>query len=94
MAPVDDDIPMLGHRDAKLDLEMLSAPVMGLRPVDDDATTGNSRTEFFQTLHLRSNLGSDLFRRLAIAKGDFDWGLHMKSSRIAAPEKNQIWLCT
>jgi len=26
MAPVDDDIRMLGHRDAKLDLEKLSAP--------------------------------------------------------------------
>ena len=62
MAPVDDDIPMLGHRAAKLDLEKLTAPVTGLRPVDDNATTGNSRTEFFETLHLRSDLGSDLFR--------------------------------
>ena len=60
MAPVDDNVPMLGHRDAKLDLEKLSAPVTGLRPVDGDATTGNSRTEFFETLHLRSDLGSDL----------------------------------
>ena len=49
MMPVDDDIPMLGHRDAKLDLEKLSAPVTGLRPVDDDATAGNSRSEFFET---------------------------------------------
>ena len=65
MVPVDDDIPMLGHRDVKLDLEKLSAPVTGLRPVDDDATTGNSRTEFFETLHLRSDLGSDIFRWLA-----------------------------
>jgi hypothetical protein len=45
---------MLGHRAAKLDLEKLTAPVTGLRPVDDNATTGNSRTEFFETLHLRS----------------------------------------
>ena len=87
MAPVDDDVLMLGHRDAKLDLKKVSTPVTGLRPVHDDATTGNSRTEFFQTLHLRSDLGSDLIRWLAIAKGDFDWGLHIKSSRIAAPPK-------
>jgi len=61
MAPVDDDVLTLGHRDAKLNLKKISTPVTGLRPVHDDATTGNSRTEFFQTLHLRSDLGSDLF---------------------------------
>ena len=69
--PVDNDIPMSGHRDAKLDIEKLSAPVTGLRPIDDDATTGNSRTEFSETLHLRSDLRSDLLRWLAIPIGDF-----------------------
>ena len=83
--PVDDDIPMLGHRDAKLDIEKLSAPVTGLRPVDDDATTGNSRTEFFETLHLRGDLRSDLLRWLAIPIGDFEWGLHIEPSHAAAP---------
>ena len=78
---------MLGHRDAKLDLKKVSTPVTGLRPVDDDATTGNSRTEFFQTLHLRSDLGSDLFRWLAIPKRDFDWGLHIEPSHAAAPQE-------
>ena len=56
VAPVDDDVLMLGHRDAKLNLKKVSTPVTGLRPVHNDATTGNSRTEFFQTLHLRSDL--------------------------------------
>src|SRR5271166_888285 len=87
VAPVDDDVLMFGHRDAKLDLEKVSASVTGLRPVDDDATTGNSRTEFFETLHLRSDLGSDLFRWLAIPKGDFDWGLHIEPSHAAAPQE-------
>ena len=87
MSPVDDDIPTLAHRDAKLDLEMLSAPVIGLRPVDDDATTGNSRTEFFETLHLRSDLRSDLLRWLAIPIGDFEWGLHIELPRLRSPNK-------
>src|SRR5271170_7572886 len=47
----------LGHRYAKLDLEA-AAPMSGLRPGDDDATTRNARTEFFETLHLRGDLGS------------------------------------
>src|SRR5271169_65724 len=78
MGLVDDDLVVLGHRDAKLDLEA-TAPMSGLRPGDDDATTRNARTEFFETLHLRGDLGSDLFGRLAMPKGDVDWSLHYRS---------------
>src|SRR5208337_941580 len=81
MGLVDDNIVMLGHRDAKLDVKHISAPVTGPRPVDDDATTRQTRTEFFQSLHLRSDLGSDLVRRLAVPKDDVDWSLHTHSSR-------------
>src|SRR5271166_3265890 len=62
MGLVDNDLVVLGHRDAKLDLEA-AAPMSGLRPGDDDATTCNARTESFETLHLRGDLGSDLFGR-------------------------------
>src|SRR5580704_7102676 len=79
MGLVDDDLVVLGHRDAKLDLEA-TAPMSGLRPGDDDATTRNARTEFFETLHLRGDLGSDLFGRLAMPKGDVDWSLHIDPS--------------
>ena len=79
MGLVDDDLFVLGHRDAKLDLEA-AAPMSGLRPGDDDATTRNARTEFFETLHLRGDLGSDLFGRLAMPKGDVDWSLHIDPS--------------
>src|SRR5271166_888611 len=79
MGLVDDDLVVLGHRDAKLDLEA-AAPMSGLRPGDDDATTRNARTEFFETLHLRGDLGSDLFGRLAMPKGDVDWSLHIDPS--------------
>ena len=79
MGLVDDDLVVLGHRDAKLDLEA-AAPMSGLRPGDDDATTRNASTEFFETLHLRGDLGSDLFGRLAMPKGDVDWSLHIDPS--------------
>jgi hypothetical protein len=79
MRLVDDDLLVRGHRDAKLDLEA-TAPMSGLRPGDDDATTRNARTEFFETLHLRGDLGSDLFGRLAMPKGDVDWSLHIDPS--------------
>ena len=45
MGLVDDDLVVLGHRDAKLDLEA-AAPMSGLRPGDDDATTRNARLNF------------------------------------------------
>src|SRR5277367_3082874 len=80
----DDDLVVLGHLDAKLDLEA-AAPMSGLRPGDDDATTRNARTEFFETLHLRGDLGSDLFGRLAMPKGDVDWSLHYRSLLPRAP---------
>ena len=80
MGLVDDDIVMLGHRDAKLDVKDVSAPVTGPRPVDDDTTTRNARTEFFESPHLRGDLGSDLFRRLAMPKDDVDWSLHIHPS--------------
>ena len=38
MGLVDDDLVVVGHRYAKLDLEA-AAPMSGLRPGDDDATT-------------------------------------------------------
>jgi hypothetical protein len=79
MGLVDDDLVVVGHRYAKLDLEA-AAPMSGLRPGDDDATTRNARTEFFETLHLRGDLGSDLFGRLAMPKGDVDWSLHIDPS--------------
>src|SRR5271165_3222838 len=79
MGLVDDDLVVRGHRDAKLDLEA-AAPMSGLRPGDDDATTCNARTEFFETLHLRGDLGSDLFGQLAMPKGDIDRSLHIDLS--------------
>src|SRR5208337_511237 len=85
MGLVDDNLVVLGHRDAKLDLEA-AAPMSGLRPGDDDATTRNARTEFFETLHLRGDLGSDLFGRLAMPKGDVDWSLHIDPS----PPPNKV----
>src|SRR5277367_4685478 len=84
MGLVDDDLVVLGHRYAKLDLEA-AAPMSGLRPGDDDATTRNARTESFETLHLRGDLGSDLFGRLAMPKGDVDWSLHYRSLLPRAP---------
>src|SRR5271157_927067 len=87
MGLVDDDLLVLGHRDAKLDLEA-AAPMSGLRSGDDDATTRNARTEFFETLHLRGDLGSDLFGRLAMPKGDVDWSLHI--SIPPSPQTKQI----
>jgi hypothetical protein len=71
---------MLGHRDAKLNMKRRSAPVTGLRPVDDDMAARDSRAELLETAHLLGYLGSDLFRRLAMPEDDFDWGLHVNSS--------------
>src|SRR5208337_4167621 len=88
MGLVDDDLVVLGHRDAKLDLEA-AAPMSGLRPGDDDATTRNARTEFFETLHLRGDFGSDLFGRLAMPKGDVDWSLHIDPSPRAVASRKR-----
>jgi len=43
MRLVDDDLLMLRHCDAKLDLEKIAAPVPGLRPGDDDMTARDAR---------------------------------------------------
>src|SRR5271157_1666788 len=58
-------------------------PMTGLRPVNDDIATRNARAEFFETSHLRSDLGPDLFSRLAIPKRDLDWRLHFFDPSLA-----------
>jgi len=77
MRLVDDDLLMLRHCDAKLDLEKIAAPVPGLRPGDDDMTARDARAELFEAAHLRRDLGSNLFRRLIVPEGDLNRHLHV-----------------
>ena len=74
--PVDDRILMPRHGYAKANLKQITVPMTGLRSVDNHMTTRDARTEFFEALRLRSDLGSDLFGRLALPEGDVDWRLH------------------
>jgi hypothetical protein len=62
-------------------VKQIPVSVTGLRPVDNHMTTRDARAEFFEALRLRSDLGSDLFRRLALPEGDVDWPLHFSPSR-------------
>ena len=50
----------------------------------------NSRTEFFERLDLRGDLGSDFFPWLAIPKADVDWGPHIEPSCAVAPRRSPI----
>src|SRR5208337_4612144 len=89
---VDHNIVMLGHCDAKLDMKRRSAPVTGLRPIDDDMTARDSRAELLEAAHLLGDLRPGLFRRLAMPKDDFDWGLHIDPSALAFPQGRIIRL--
>jgi hypothetical protein len=79
--PVDHHVLMPRHGDAKPNVKQIPVLVTGLRSVDDHMTTRDARTEFFEALRLRSDLGSDLFRRLALPEGDVDWRLHLSLTR-------------
>ena len=81
MPPVDDHVLMPRHGDAKLNVKQIPIPITGLRAVDNHVTARDARAEFFEALRLRSDLGSDLFRRLALPEGDVDWHLHFCPSR-------------
>ncbi|HZZ62865.1 MAG TPA: hypothetical protein VFE63_17160 [Roseiarcus sp.] len=74
--PVDDHVLIPRHGYAKPNLKQITVAMPGLRAVDNDMTTRDARTEFFEALRLRSDLGSDLFRWLALPEGDVDWRLH------------------
>jgi hypothetical protein len=68
---------MLGHRDSYVDFEEIALPVSRLRPGDRHMTARYPIAQPFQALRLLGDLGSNLFRGLAVLKRDLDWRLHM-----------------
>jgi hypothetical protein len=76
MRLADDDVLLLGHRYAKIDLEEVAAPVSRLRSTDHHTTARDAVAESFEALRLLGDRGSNLLRRLAVLKRDFDWHLH------------------
>ena len=74
--PGDDDVVMLGHRDAYVDFEVLALPMSGLRPGDRDVTARDSIAELFQAFRLFGDFRPDFLRRFKVLEGDLDWRLH------------------
>jgi len=75
----DENVLMLRHRDANIDLEQTTLPMPRLRRDDRNVAARNPVVEFFQPFGVLFNIGPNGLRWLGILKSDIKRHLHFLS---------------
>ena len=76
---VDNDVLMLRHRDANIDLEQTALPMSRLRRDDRHVAACDPVVEFFQPFGVLFDFGPNGLRWLGILKSDIKRHLHILS---------------
>ena len=75
----DNDVLVLRHRDANIDLEQIALPMPRLRRNDRHLAARDSVMKFFEPLGLFFDFRPNRLRRLCILKRDIERHLHLVS---------------
>ena len=87
---VDNDVLMIRHRDANIDLEQTARPMSRLRRDDRHVAACDPVVEFFQPFGVLFDFGPNGLRWLGILKSDFERHLHLASPILRCPAPSRL----